>query len=480
MNGFSHAYCRAPRHRHTALHVALLLALSLFVAPVLPAHAGTAARSAQSDSGTRDDITKYMKLPGDQVVVVPSGRYRAGTVTTDHPETKGRFGGWLVLVAASPSSVVVDLQDAALTFRPGASRILMVGFKFENGSIDIGGNHIAFWYTDHTFPADVWVAQAPDPDHPERGRYRAPRTVYAHDKTSDHVTFLGSDIHDASTGILISKSDDTTLRGVHMWGFGDKGLDPQDVTHSDAIGGVAGDSRRLQVTDSWVEGRIVLIDAPGNLRGGGPNRDFLFENLWVSDSPSAGFIFTSRKPDPPRGNFGTRRNVRSWGHHAGVDRVDIVGERQVSPNSEPDVIDVNDINVVTNAPRDEADNPAAQWRARHPYDSWPSFFGRSTTSEDEIATQGRTPSLGGRAPGTPGGGGGYAVALVVGAIAAAVALLALWWGRRRRRARRAGAAAGGGGGDQAAATSPQNSSAKSTFASSATDPDEHERRPVSN
>jgi hypothetical protein len=440
---------------------------------VLPAHAQESPSTTPRNPS--HDITDYMRLDGDQVVVVPNGRYRAGDVRKAHAETGGKYGGWLVLVAESKGGVVVDMSDGGLTFKPQASRIMMVGFRFENGSIDIQGNHISFWYTDHTFPAEVWADQAPDREHPERGRFRAPRTIYAHDDTSDHITFNGSDLHDASSGIIMSKNTDLELHGVEMWNLSDKGLDPNDVTHSDAIGGVAGESKRLKVTDSWLKGRVVLIDAPANLEGGGPHTDFLFEDTWVSDSPSAGFIFTSRKPDPPLGVFGRRVNVRSWGHKNGIDRLDIVDGEHLKPNEQPDFVDVKDVDIKTTAPPDGAESPSARWRRKNPYDSWPTFFGLPPSHTPDTAKPGQTPPgrlgaptvLPARDDGT---NAGVLVAVVAGAIVLLGALTVLVVrGRRRRRAP-----------VQASGTADANSTADSTFTSSATVPDVDAREPKEN
>jgi hypothetical protein len=317
------------------------------------------------------DLANYVKLGGDQVVVVPNGVYSARSVTAPHAPTNGKYKGWLVLKAQSPYGVVVDLSRGPLTLEAGTSRVLFVGFKFVKGSVDVKGHDIAFWYTDHTFPADEWVRQAPDKSRPERGMYRAPRTIYADEGSTQNVSFYGVDAHDTSSGILISKSTNTKLEGVHLWNFSDMGLDPQDVTHSDAIAGVAGQSKNLLVRDTWVQGRIMLIDANAARTIGGPHQNFVFTNTWVSNSPSASFTFTSRKPSAPLGIFGKRINVRSWAANNGKDRIDIVDGRQYyAANSQPSKVNVQDIGVVKSPPPPGTPSPAALWRTAHPYDDW--------------------------------------------------------------------------------------------------------------
>src|SRR4051794_5448419 len=255
------------------------------------------------------DLTNYVKLGGDQVVVVPNGTYTARTVNAPHAATNGKYKGWLVLKSQTPYGAVVDLSRGMLPLDTDTSRVLFVGFRFVKGSVDVKGHDIAFWYTDHSFPADEWVRQAPNKSKPEGGMYRAPRTIYADEGSTSNVSFYGVDSHDSSSGILISKSKNTKLEGAHLWNFSDMGLDPQDVTHSDAIAGVAGQSKNLLVRDTWVQGRIMLIDANASRTIGGPHEGFVFANTWVSDSPSASFTFTSRKPSAPLGIFGRRINV---------------------------------------------------------------------------------------------------------------------------------------------------------------------------
>jgi hypothetical protein len=129
------------------------------------------------------------------------------------------------------------------------------------------------------------------------------------------------------------------------------------------------------VRESWVQGRIMLIDANGDKTIGGPHRDFSFENDWVSDSPSGGFTFTSRKPAPPWGIFGRRVNVRSWGHNNGLDRLEIIDGKQIrAANTQPSRVNVVDRGISTSPPPAGASSPAAVWRAQHPYDSWSSYL----------------------------------------------------------------------------------------------------------
>jgi hypothetical protein len=104
---------------------------------------------------------------------------------------------------------------------------------------------------------------------------------------------------------------------------------------------------------------------------GGPHRDLLFQRLWVSDSPSAGFTFTSVKGSPPYGVFGVRRDIWSWGHNNRKDRINnLGGQHTYSGNPQPQRINVVDTNVRAAAPPAGMPSPAAQWRSTHTYVSW--------------------------------------------------------------------------------------------------------------
>jgi hypothetical protein len=318
------------------------------------------------------NIDDYITLAGDQVVTVPDGTYTAGTVLAPHMATSGPYHGYLVLRAESEHGVVVNLAKAPLTLQAGTSRIVFVGFSFVNGSIFDYGDNIDFWYTDHSFPADVWSRQAPSAADPEAGLYRAPRTIYINSESSQSDGFYGVDAHDTGTGFMISGSRDALLEGVNEWNLSDLGLDPHDVIHPDAIGAPSGDVSGFTVRDSWIRGRIMLQDGPGKGGApGGPFSNFLFEHDWVSNSPSSGFTFTSDNPVVPRGLFGRRVGIRSWNQHNGLDRLEIIDGNQITkPNSDPSRINVVDSGIDTTAPPAGAPTPPEQWRAAHPYDSW--------------------------------------------------------------------------------------------------------------
>ena len=307
------------------------------------------------------NIDNYIAQRGDQVITVPNGTYSAGTVNASHPATTGAYRGWLVLRAQSKGGVVVDMAASPLTLGASTSRVVFVGFTFVNGPLYVYGNNIDFWYTDHSFPADVWARQG--------YKYSSADTVHAYADTSINDSFFGADVHDTGDAFDVSNSDHLVLQGVIISNLGDMGVDPLDRIHADAIDGVSGQSTGLTVRDSWVRGRIMLEDWNGSR--GGPHTGFLFADDWVSNSPSGGFTFTSMKPSAPRGIFGTRQNVRSWGHHNGLDRLEIIDGQQIrAANTQPSRINVTDSGINTTSPPAGAVSPADSWRAAHPYNDW--------------------------------------------------------------------------------------------------------------
>jgi hypothetical protein len=309
-----------------------------------------------------NDLSPYVRLRGDQVVVVPDGWYKAGSVVSaPHPTTSGPLKGWLVLKAQTRGNVVVDLSRAAITLDGSTNHVLFVGFRFVNGPIYANGSDIAFWYTDHTFPANVWASQG--------GRYSSADTVHAYAPSSNRIEFYGSDLHDTGDAIDVSNSNGTRLEGVKTWNLSDMGVDPQDRIHADAIDGVAGNVTSLRVVDSWIKGRVILEDWNGSK--GGPNEDIRFVDTWVSNSPSSGFIFTAAKPSSPRGLFGELVDVRSFSNKNGYGRIDIVDGRQYySPNSNPSRVNIAHSGYSTTPPAAGEQNPADAWRAAHGYDGW--------------------------------------------------------------------------------------------------------------
>ncbi len=277
------------------------------------------------------NLGDYVSMRGDQVVVVPNGVYRGADVNAGHPRTNGPLKGWLVLVAQSPQGAVVDLRSQPLNLGAGTSRVMFVGFKFVNGSVTVDGDHIWFWRTDHTFGSP-------------NGKYLTPDGVHVYASSANDVRFYGSDIHKVCDGIDISNSHNVLLEGVHIWDT----YASAAPCHDDAIDGVQGDVQNFTVRSSWIEGRIALEARKGPFVG------TVFDDTWVSDSPSSGFALTGRHTI----NM-VRRNVYSWGHNNGIDLHTLGKSCNVSSSA-----------VRATAPPRGTASPPERWRAANPYDGF--------------------------------------------------------------------------------------------------------------
>ena len=359
-------------------------ALVVVAVVVVAAGGGGSHRPARSASTGEAgaDIARFLKLPGDQVVTVPDGTYTAGAVSAPHKATGGRFKGWLVLVAQTRGGVVVDQSPPGtaigsnltaggdLVLESDSSRVLLVGFRFVNGSVHVQGQHIGFWYTDHSFPAKVWAAE---PGHPSGQYHRAPRPVYL-DSGSADIRIYGSDLHDTGTALFIRDGvHDVTVSGVHIFDLTDGGraLDPNDVIHPDGIAMVAGAVDNVNITDSWIR--------PGEGAGAndgivpedpyGPIKDLKLANLWISDVVNGGGINMASSVSG-HGIFGTMSNVRLWNN--GWDRNEAVDgvNNTTTPNWKPNRIKFATSGFVTGAPPAGSIDPATAWRQTHPYTSW--------------------------------------------------------------------------------------------------------------
>lgn len=284
-------------------------------------------------------------MPGDQIVVVPDGTYAGGEVRAEHPETDGIYRGWLVLVAETRGGVVVDLSEEELELEPGTSRVMFVGFAFENGRVRNHGDHIRYWHTTHTFPYDDWVdAGGPDGPHPR------PKAMLV--ARSNHVEVYGATFSDiGDDGINVWQSRDVRIEGSTFTDIANAGHD--DLIHADAIQ-VQGDVRRMTVRQSVVERQHVGTEANGDVA------QIVWEDCWFRDSRSAGITFAADGGHTIRGR---RTGILSFGHSNGRDRIDFVDGRR-GP------VDVRDDGVVTRPPAPGARSPASEWRTTHPYDSW--------------------------------------------------------------------------------------------------------------
>ncbi len=317
----------------------------------------------QPVDGTVDEaapirLADLLRAEGDQIVTVPDGVYEGVRVRAPHPETAGPLGGWLVLQAENPGGAVItgDLRLDAPT-----SRILFVGFRFEDARVYNLGRHLAYWYTDHVYPDVDWFAA----DRP------LPRQFFVRYPATD-IDVLGSDFHDGvASPINVSGVDRFTVTGVRVFDLSEPpGSDPEDRSHLNTISLLGGD-----VTDMVIS-RSSLVGARANHQTDhGDVVGLRYEDVWYQGAFGAAFQFNATNGNRIVG--GERVRVRSWGHvgENPQDRIDIVDGRQLEPGQRPDLVDVQDLDVTQEAPPADAVDPALAWRAEHPYESWTEHFG---------------------------------------------------------------------------------------------------------
>jgi hypothetical protein len=163
----------------------------------------------------------------------------------------------------------------------------------------------------------------------------------------------------------MSQSRNVLLQGIRVWDVYERVDDPDDKLH---VNSVTGNSMTdLTLRDSYIVGRNKFMASKGLHNG------LVIENVWSTQAPGTGFQFIAMDGDNV---FGARRNVRSWNHNgAAKDRLDIIdGKQQSQYNANPDRLNVRDSSISLSAPGGGAD-PAMQWRAQNPYNSWARYFG---------------------------------------------------------------------------------------------------------
>jgi hypothetical protein len=306
------------------------------------------------------NITDYVQLAGDQVVVVPDGNYFGGTVQGSHPATSGPFGGWLVLVAEHQHGVVVDMSSADLVLAAGTSRVLFVGFRFTNGRLFNQGTDIAYWYCDHTYP-DYRVITADA---------SVPRFLFI--GAAERISIYGGDFHDGNASVLnISNARDVTVQGVHVWNvFEHSGTDPLDYSHANDISILAGNLANLTVKDSFfAENRNNHQARDGDITG------LVYDNVWYTGAAGSAFQFHVLNGHRIEGS---RTDVWSFDHGGRNpnDRIDTVDGITVPSGSSPRIA-VSDNRVKVEDPPAGTVDPSTLWRLANPYTSWRDFFGWS-------------------------------------------------------------------------------------------------------
>ena len=357
--------------------VRTVAAALLFVAALGP----TVAAAAPAEEQAPRSINDFLTMPGDHVVTVPDGTYTGAEVTAPHAETKGTYGGWLILVAEHQGGVTVDLSNAParqLWLHEGTSRIAFIGFSFRHGVIRNEGQFMRFWYCDH---------QDPDYDYLDADR-ETPRMFQTYNG-GDNLEVYGSDFHNGTATAVYFGSlvDNVTMQGVRIFAidpkFGDV-LDP--LSHIVPMGSPPGSHKNFRILDTYLEGYYTLWGT-----NSGSISDMTWQNIWYGFGYGSPFLLQA----VPGHNIerATRVNWQIFGPDADISKsgndpyIYVDDQTYSGPDAfeHKDRVDITDTNVnygypagVTSDPataQDSAANPAAVWRASHPYDTWPDFFG---------------------------------------------------------------------------------------------------------
>lgn len=346
--------------RHTVpLVVTLLVTIAFGVLAGGPAVATSADAPANVVVAEPPvDLRDLLTLEGDQIVVVPDGVYDGITVRAPHPGTDGPLEGWLVLQAENRNGAVIT---GDLVLDEGTSRVLFVGFRFENARVFNHGEQIAYWYTDHVFPDVDWY---------ESGR-PIPRQFFARYPATD-ISVMGADFHDGvASPINVSGVDRLEIIGTRIYDVAEpEGSDPEDLSHLNTISLLGGD-----VTDMVIS-QTSLVGARANHQTDhGDVVGLRYEDVWYEGAFGSAFQFNATNGN--RIIDGERVRVRSWGHVGDNprDRLDIVAGEQLEPGARPAEVDVADVDLELAAPPSDAIDPATAWRDQHPYDSWLDHYG---------------------------------------------------------------------------------------------------------
>lgn len=347
-------------------------------------------------SPTPRSIADLVESSGGQEIVVPNGTYEGGVVSAMHTD-------WLVLRAETRGGVVVDLRTSGLRLEAPTRKVVFVGFRFVDGMVRLGGvEDVHFWYCEFEFPAEEWDRQfrAAGGDAPAHRSQRSAmitsmanplptalriRSVDGH--RNARIGVFGSDIHHVGDdGIFFTSVDGLRLEGVRIWDVDEKGFDPghsfgddADWFHNDALQ-TAGSVRDIEIRDSWFGQKVQWTAQEQDIV------DATFERVWIAGSRTwaqivgvhgegrilrnrqrAILIFGNRHADRVDYVDGVRQALWPDQHHD-AGRFEMTTD---AGTALPAGISLNQDGVAdAELVRDHAMNPANQWRAAHPYESY--------------------------------------------------------------------------------------------------------------
>lgn len=336
------------------------------------------------DPGTRELAEIIRSHPEGGVVWLPDGVYEKGTVRDFAPASP------LVLVAESRGGVVVTRSDAIVgqtsVVLENVRDVAFVGLRFERVTVALNGaRDLAFWYTEHTIPAETHT----EPRRKLCGGGRSPDAFLV--TGSERLYLFGVTIDDVGhDGIKVGNTDDLTLVGaeilnVHHAAYQTE-TTPEDAAscghraddlfhHSDGIQIYPGGVNRLTVSDSYVQTQLMW-----QVESGGSCRDLRIQRSLLDARFGDCQTLNTRvktSADPSAEMNITVIDTRSHCDEARVDNRFISGSPKWHfitlgtrcPNHTLLVRDVEFLDAA--AP---THTPADAWRELHPFSRWPCFL----------------------------------------------------------------------------------------------------------
>lgn len=298
----------------------------------------------------------------ENIVEVENGTVRSAT----SKEVKLRSdGNWRIFVPRNEGGVTLK-GDTNLIDIAGQARAILVGFNIWGGPHFEDIEDLCMIGCTLTFPVREFDALSSTVKNRLNKRCRA---IYL--QSSKRVSMLNCDVHDAGSGVLVSKSLGFQMFGTHIWGLGPS-RDP--YWHTDTLGLVGGGTEDMHIQDSYFEDyvRFVFEDGQSN-QSGRAHKNFVFKNIWAACGINVPFQFNI-SGEPPAPITGHLENVRLW-KKSSSSKFDGTYRMEDPPtkprtfmkdgsriNIDPRWINVteNDVKVVARSPVEAS--PLASWR----------------------------------------------------------------------------------------------------------------------
>jgi hypothetical protein len=343
-------------------------------------------------------LASLMAMSGDQAVTVANGTYAAGAISTaSHASTGGTYGGWLVLVAATPGSVIVDMAPPAgwtssdtntydLDLSGTTKRVLFVGFKFINGKVYIGCDRIRFWHCEFTFPASTWNAENGH-SNTSGGFYHSyhqeARTIQLKSGNSN-IGVYGGNVHGTGTGLYCESGGAATLTvaGTEFYDLTDGGVsvDPLDNVHPDGMA-LFGRQTLSTVSDTYIHpdnGGTAGIGTEAYVASASVIN---MTNVWITAAGNAGMV--TGDSGVGDSTSGTWTNVHMWGNgtgHPGEVNASFWNFIEYDAGVDNGLYNINSHHHFTpttscnTGVTQTGTDPATAWKASNTVTDWPTYF----------------------------------------------------------------------------------------------------------